>query len=188
MQKIIRTILITLTALFFVSNANALDYETVSAQLNNHHSLECDYKQVKTIQGNVLESAGHLLLENKNHIVYTQLDPFEMSLEITPDRITQNIEGEIEEINRESNAKVFEVSNLLLKVFCADGNLKEYFDYTIDGTKDKWTATLTPHHELLSKIFSKIVMSGSDRLDEVEIDDKQGDKTSISFFNYTFKD
>ena len=50
-----------------------------------------------------------------------------------------------------------------------------------DKGNNAWQLALTPITTPLDKIFATITLTGSEYLDAIQLDDKQGDKTHITF-------
>ena len=174
-------------ALAFSFNTNALTVNELSALLQKDTNFKASYKQEKTLNklNKILKSSGVvIIIENKN-VFFRQNTPFELEQIITPNRFAQIMDDEINEITRDNNPQLFEISNLLLNIFSMNEVNEKYFSYKLSGNLNNWTLELKPNDELLSKIFNKITIQGSDKLKEIVIEDISKDTTVLTFSDYS---
>ena len=174
-------------ALAFSFNTNALTVNELSALLQKDANFKASYNQEKTLNklNKILKSSGVvIIIENKN-VFFRQNTPFELEQIITPNRFAQIMDDEINEITRDNNPQLFEISNLLLNIFSMNEVNEKYFSYKLSGNLNNWTLELKPNDELLSKIFNKITIQGSDKLKEIVIEDVSKDTTVLTFSDYS---
>ena len=174
-------------ALAFSFNTNALTVNELSALLQKDANFKASYKQEKTLNklNKILKSSGVvIIIENKN-VFFRQNTPFELEQIITPNRFAQILDDEINEITRDNNPQLFESSNLLLNIFSMNEVNEKYFSYKLSGNLNNWTLELKPNDELLSKIFNKITIQGSDKVKEIVIEDISKDTTVLTFSDYS---
>lgn len=172
-------------ALAFSFNTNALTVNEISALLQKDANFKASYKQEKTLNklNKILKSSGVVIIENKN-VFFRQNTPFELEQIITPNRFAQIMDDEINEITRDNNPQLFEISNLLLNIFSMNEVNEKYFSYKLSGNLNNWTIEMKPNDELLSKIFNKITIQGSDKVKEIVIEDVSKDTTKLTFSDY----
>ncbi len=173
-------------ALAFSFNTNALTVNEISALLQKDANFKASYKQEKTLNklNKILKSSGVvIIIENKN-VFFRQNTPFELEQIITPNRFAQIMDDEINEITRDNNPQLFEISNLLLNIFSMNEVNEKYFSYKLSGNLNNWTIEMKPNDELLSKIFNKITIQGSDKVKEIVIEDVSKDTTKLTFSDY----
>ena len=186
MNKLFKFLFI-FVALAFSFNTNALTVNELSALLQKDTNFKASYKQEKTLNklNKILKSSGVvIIIENKN-VFFRQNTPFELAQIITPNRFAQIMDDEINEITRDNNPQLFEISNLLLNIFSMNEVNEKYFSYKLSGNLNNWTLELKPNDELLSKIFNKITIQGSDKLKEIVIEDVSKDTTVLTFSDYS---
>ena len=174
-------------ALAFSFNTNALTVNELSALLQKDANFKASYKQEKTLNklNKILKSSGVvIIIENKN-VFFRQNTPFELEQIITPNRFAQIMDDEINEITRDNNPQLFEISNLLLNIFSMNEVNEKYFSYKLSGNLNNWTLELKPNDELLSKMFNKITIQGSDKVKEIVIEDISKDTTVLTFSDYS---
>lgn len=173
-------------ALAFSFNTNALTVNELSALLQKDANFKASYKQEKSLNklNKILKSSGVvIIIENKN-VFFRQNTPFELEQIITPNRFAQIMDDEINEITRDNNPQLFEISNLLLNIFSMNEINEKYFSYKLSGNLNNWTIEMKPNDELLSKIFNKITIQGSDKVKEIVIEDVSKDTTKLTFSDY----
>ena len=185
MKKLFKFLFI-FVALAFSFNTNALTVNELSALLQKDANFKASYNQEKTLNklNKILKSSGVvIIIENKN-VFFRQNTPFELEQIITPNRFAQIMDDEINEITRDNNPQLFEISNLLLNIFSMNEVNEKYFSYKLSGNLNNWTLELKPNDELLSKIFNKITIQGSDKVKEIVIEDVSKDTTKLTFSDY----
>ena len=186
MKKLFKFLFI-FVALAFSFNTNALTVNELSALLQKDANFKASYNQEKTLNklNKILKSSGVvIIIENKN-VFFRQNTPFELEQIITPNRFAQIMDDEINEITRDNNPQLFEISNLLLNIFSMNEVNEKYFSYKLSGYLNNWTLELKPNDELLSKIFNKITIQGSDKVKEIVIEDISKDTTVLTFSDYS---
>lgn len=186
MKKLFKFLFI-FVALAFSFNTNALTVNELSALLQKDANFKASYNQEKTLNklNKILKSSGVvIIIENKN-VFFRQNTPFELEQIITPNRFAQIMDDEINEITRDNNPQLFEISNLLLNIFSMNEVNEKYFSYKLSGNLNNWTLELKPNDELLSKIFNKITIHGSDKVKEIVIVDISKDTTVLTFSDYS---
>lgn len=174
-------------ALAFSFNTNALTVNELSALLQKDANFKASYKQEKTLNklNKILKSSGVvIIIENKN-VFFRQNTPFELEQIITPNRFAQIMDDEINEITSDNNPQLFEISNLLLNIFSMNEVNEKYFSYKLSGNLNNWTIEMKANDELLSKIFNKITIQGSDKVKEIVIEDVSKDTTVLTFSDYS---
>lgn len=186
MKKLFKFLFI-FVALAFSFNTNALTVNELSALLQKDANFKASYNQEKTLNklNKILKSSGVvIIIENKN-VFFRQNTPFELEQIITPNRFAQIMDDEINEITRDNNPQLFEISNLLLNIFSMNEVNEKYFSYKLSGNLNNWTLELKPNDELISKIFNKITIQGSDKVKEIVIEDISKDTTVLTFSDYS---
>ena len=72
--------------------------------------------------------------------------------------------------------------NLFLGLLSGDiSALSAQFDLQLSGSPQQWRLTLTPSSLLMKQIFNHIIIKGDGLVREIELDEKQGDRTLILF-------
>ncbi len=185
MNKLLKY-LATVMLFVFTINANALSLNELSVALQRSPNLMANYTQEKTLNklNKVLKSSGEVIIIDNKNVFFRQNDPFELEQIITPNRFAQIMDDEVNEITKENNPQLFEISNLLLNIFSMNEVNDRYFAYTLHGDLNDWSLAMEPKDELLSKIFKSIKIKGSENVKEIVIEDASNDTTQINFSDY----
>lgn len=185
LRQIVKSIkVLLLCACFTVPVTQALELQQLASLLESKKNITCDYKQVKTFQGQELESSGKFYLVNKTTIKFSQIEPFAMDTVLNSKKLVQIIDGNETAITKENNPEVFEVINLIMQVFSLQQNLENHFVVKLFGSLDHWTLDLEPKDELLKKVFKSILLKGSDNIQSISITDNNQDITYLEFSNF----
>ena len=178
--------LITVALFVFTLNAWALSLNELSATLQKSPNLLANYTQDKTLNklNKVLKSSGEVVIVDNKNVFFRQNEPFELEQIITPNRFAQIMDDEVNEITKENNPQLFEISNLLLNIFSMNEVNDKYFAYTLDGELNDWSLVMEPKDELLAKIFKSIKIKGSENVKEIVIEDASQDTTKINFSDF----
>lgn len=185
MNKLLKY-LATVMLFVFTINANALSLNELSVALQRSPNLMANYTQEKTLNklNKVLKSSGEVLIIDNKNVFFRQNEPFELEQIITPNRFAQIMDDEVNEITKENNPQLFEISNLLLNIFSMNEVNDRYFAYTLHGDLNDWSLAMEPKDELLSKIFNSIMIEGSVNVKKIVIEDASNDTTQINFSDY----
>ena len=186
MKKLFKFLFVFI-ALAFSFNTNALTVNELSALLQKDANFKTSYKQEKSLNklNKILKSSGVVIIVENKNVFFRQNTPFELEQIITPNRFAQIMDDEINEITRDNNPQLFEISNLLLNIFSMNEVNEKYFSYKLSGNLNNWTIEMKPNDELLSKIFNKITIQGSDKVKEIVIEDVSKDTTKLTFSDYS---
>lgn len=178
--------LATVALFVFTLNAEALSLNELSATLQKSPNLMANYTQDKTLNklNKVLESSGEVVIVDNKNVFFRQNEPFELEQIITQNRFAQIMDDEVNEITKENNPQLFEISNLLLNIFSMNELNDKYFAYTLDGDLNDWSLVMEPKDELLAKIFKSIKIKGAENVKEIVIEDVSTDTTKIYFSDY----
>lgn len=178
--------LATTVLLVFAFNADALSLNELSANLQKSPNLVANYTQEKTLNklNKILKSSGDVVIIDNKNVFFRQSEPFELEQIITPNRFAQIMDDEVNEITKENNPQLFEISNLLLNIFSMNELNDKYFAYTLSGDLNNWSLVMKPKDELLSKIFKSIKIKGSVNVKEILIEDVSQDTTKINFSDF----
>ncbi|MGN1282039.1 MAG: outer membrane lipoprotein carrier protein LolA [Succinivibrio sp.] len=184
----IRTILsLILTLVLLASRCTcALDIQSIQS-IYDRKDFSASYTQEKTLsrQNIVLKSSGTIIVINQKNVLIRQDLPFEQEMIITPDALIQLLDDEKLEITRQKNPAVFEISNMILRIFTTSQDIEKYFQCSISGSKKSWTVTLVPKDEILKKVFRTISIEGEGFLKKISITDTSGDSTVMNYTEHT---
>ena len=173
---------------FLSVTAHAVTLEELQQRFSQVPVLRADFAQQRTISGMAqpLNSSGNLLIAQQQGLWWQQEKPFSLTLLLTEKRMIQIMAGqEPQVVTADNNPQMFQFNSLLSALFHADRKvLEENFALDFkDLGKGAWKLVLTPKVSPLNRLFRSITLNGETFLNNIDINDMQGDATHIRFFN-----
>ncbi|NUF48707.1 outer membrane lipoprotein carrier protein LolA [Gilliamella sp. ESL0250] len=179
---------ITIMVMCFSTLTYSITLEDLQQQFNKQNIIRADFIQARYINGlsTPLHSTGKMIISQNLGLWWHQQTPFTMTLKMNQQRMEQSIdEQQPQIITAESQPQLFQFNHLLTAIFTADKQILENnFDVILSEKNQQWTLILTPKNAPLNKIFKQIILNGNTYLQTITIDDKQNDKTLITFKNH----
>ena len=181
-------VLLLLALTIFSVTANAVTLEELQQRFSQVPVLRAEFAQQRTISGMAqpLNSSGNLLIARQQGLWWQQKKPFTLTLLLTENRMVQIMAGQSPQVvTADTNPQMFQFNSLLSALFHADQRaLGQNFSLNFtDLGKGAWTLVLTPKVSPLNRLFRSITLSGETFLNNIDINDMQGDATHIRFFN-----
>ncbi|MCR9002791.1 MULTISPECIES: LolA family protein [Rahnella] len=181
-------VLLLLALTIFSVTANAVTLEELQQRFSQVPVLRAEFAQQRTISGMAqpLNSSGNLLIARQQGLWWQQEKPFTLTLLLTENRMVQIMAGQSPQVvTADTNPQMFQFNSLLSALFHADQRaLGQNFSLNFtDLGKGAWTLVLTPKVSPLNRLFRSITLSGETFLNNIDINDMQGDATHIRFFN-----
>ncbi len=162
--------------------AAPLSRAEVQQLLTLSQAREARFEQEKRVAGlsQPLRATGELLLVRDLGLWWQQQKPFPLTLVLTPTRMVQQMAGQPATVI--DNPQLLEFSQMLLALFGSDeATLGRYFTIDFHSTEAGWQLVLVPSQAPLDKVFASLTLSGQGQLDQLLIEDRQGDSTRIRF-------
>ncbi|HAT1617193.1 TPA: outer membrane lipoprotein carrier protein LolA [Raoultella ornithinolytica] len=173
-----------LLALLISPLLSALTLDDLQQRLTEQPVIRAHFDQTRTIKDlpQPLRSQGQMLIARDQGLLWDQTAPFPMQLLLDDKRMVQAIGGQPPQtITAENNPQMFQFNHLLRALFQADRQVLEQnfrVEFTDTG-EGRWTLRLTPKITPLDKIFATIDLAGQRNLENIQLNDKQGDRTDI---------
>lgn len=173
-----------LLALLISPLLSALTLDDLQQRLTEQPVIRAHFDQTRTIKDlpQPLRSQGQMLIARDQGLLWDQTAPFPMQLLLDDKRMVQAIGGQPPQtITAENNPQMFQFNHLLRALFQADRQvLEQNFRVEFADTGEgRWTLRLTPKTTPLDKIFDTIDLAGQRNLENIQLNDKQGDRTDI---------
>ena len=173
-----------LLALLISPLLSALTLDDLQQRLTEQPVIRAHFDQTRTIKDlpQPLRSQGQMLIASDQGLLWDQTAPFPMQLLLDDKRMVQAIGGQPPQtITAENNPQMFQFNHLLRALFQADRQvLEQNFRVEFADTGEgRWTLRLTPKTTPLDKIFATIDLAGQRNLENIQLNDKQGDRTDI---------
>lgn len=174
-----------LLALICCPFVSALTLDDLQQRFTEQPVVRAHFAQTRTIKDlpQPLRSQGKMLIARDQGLLWDQTSPFPMQLLLDDKRMVQVINGQPPQtITAENNPQMFQFNHLLRALFQADRKvLEENFHVAFaDQGEGRWTLRLTPITTPLDKIFASIDLAGKTYLENIQLNDKQGDRTDIA--------
>jgi hypothetical protein len=183
----VKIVLLFCLSLFSLAS-HAVTLEELQQRFSQQPVLRAQFAQQRSISGmsQPLNSSGNLLIAQKNGLWWQQEKPFSLTLLLTENRMVQTMAGQpAQVVTADNNPQMFQFNSLLTALFHADQRALEQ-NFTLDFTdkgQGTWQLILTPKTTPLNRLFRTLRLQGSAFLDNIDINDMQGDVTHLRFFN-----
>lgn len=191
MRKYVILLWTTILMTIFSHYGYATTLEQLQRQFNQYPVTRADFVQDRYIQGlaKPLNSTGKMIITKKSGLWWQQQAPFLMTLKMNDRRMEQQVANQPSQIiTADAQPQLFQFNSLLTAMFDADKEtLEKNFTIKLSSQGEQWLLILTPKVSPLDKIFDQIELSGDLYLSKIVIDDKQHDKTVITFINHNTK-
>ena len=177
---------LTLVLLLLSPLVHAVTLDDLQQRFTSQPVVRAHFVQERQIKDmpQPLRSSGEMIIAPDNGLLWQQTAPFPMTLMLNDSQMVQVINGQAPQvITAQTNPQMFQFNHLLRALFQADRKVLEQnfrLDFQDKGN-NAWQLVLTPITTPLDKIFAAITLNGSAYLDAIQLDDKQGDKTNITF-------
>ena len=171
-------------ALMISPLVSAVTLDELQQRFTGQPVVRAHFEQVRTIKDlpQPLRSQGEMLIARDSGLLWDQKAPFPMTLLLDDKRMIQTINGQPPQtITADNNPQMFQFNHLLRALFQADRQvLEQNFRVEFADTGEgRWTLRLTPKTTPLDKIFATIDLAGQRYLENIQLNDKQGDRTDI---------
>ncbi|MBF6636998.1 outer membrane lipoprotein carrier protein LolA [Rouxiella silvae] len=168
--------------------AQAVTLDDLQMRFSQQPVLRADFSQQRSVSGmdQKLNSSGNLIISRSDGLWWQQQKPFPLSLLLTESKMVQTMPGqEPQVVTAQNNPQMFQFNSLLTALFHADHRaLEQNFALDFhDRGQGNWTLELTPKTSPLNRLFKTITLDGQTFLNNIDINDMQGDSTKIRFFN-----
>lgn len=177
--------LLPLLALLVSPFVSALTLDALQQRFTEQPVVRAHFDQIRTIKDlpQPLRSEGQMLIARDQGLLWDQTAPFPMQLLLDDTRMVQTINGQPPQtLTADNNPQMFQFNHLLRALFRADRKVLEQnfrVEFT-DAGEGRWTLRLTPVTTPLNKIFATIDLAGKTYLEQITLNDKQGDRTEIT--------
>lgn len=173
-----------LAALFICTTLSAhatISIADITAQLRHQPEPAGTFTQTRYLRGmnRPLIARGHFALQQGT--LYWNLEkPFANSLRITTDSISQ---WQGDNWQPAGSAVGNEVQSYLFLAFLRadEATLNEYFSIMASGEAAAWTLQLLPKTTLMRQTFARIDIRGGAYVEQVTLEETQGDKSELRF-------
>ena len=180
MQRLFYLLLICLSGLAGAADELAV---AVRRQLVQAPVLRGQFEQRKSVAGfkKPLVSRGDFLLARERGVLWRTREPFASELKLTRDDIVATQGGDVSYTLSAAKEPAIRLINSLL-FDLLNGNvdgLDSYFSVAGASGEHDWQLALTPRQPALAKMMSKVELRGDRYVEQITIDEANGDHTEI---------
>lgn len=165
--------------------SQALTFEQFQQEFGKQPIIKAQFEQDRAIKGlpTPLHSTGSMIMSREQGLWWQQQTPFPLTLYLNDEKMVQTIAGQAPQIiTAKSQPQLFQFNRLLTALFNADKKtLEENFTLNFTSTDEQWSLLLYPKTSPLDKLFKQLSLKGGIFLEQIIIDDMQGDQTVINF-------
>lgn len=186
-ERLIKLHVSLLTAAFFacVPTDSDASLSDVQRLLGGQSVICAAFTQQKSLKAltRPLTSKGRLIFVAGKGVLWQVLEPFPARLLIKSDALIRwNDDGIAQKVNLDQTPVFRALSHVFLALFSGETDkLQDIFDVESQSARSKWRLTLVPRTKILAAIIATVRASGGRFVNEVLIEEKQGDRTSIRF-------
>ena len=168
----------TLLFTAFTGSASAFDLDDLSQQLARPEVVRGTFVQEKHLRAlpKPLSSEGHYVMAREHGLLWTVDKPIAQRYRITAAGIERNVDGAWQTAQPQGASGRQNALTLAL-LRGVQPPLSTDFDLQLSGTPNDWSLQLVPRSMLLRQVFSRIQLSGGERINKIELDETQGDRT-----------
>lgn len=159
----------------------AFSQQDLVSQLQKPQSLQGEFTQQRFLKAmsKPMLTGGQFTLVKNQGLLWQMKKPFESTLRVKPDGISQ-WNGSMWVASKQLGQS--EQISLFLGLLSGDiSALSSQFNIMLNGTAQNWQLQLNPNSLLMKQIFAQIAIRGGDVVKQIEIHEKQGDRTLIEF-------
>lgn len=127
-----------------------------------------------------MTTQGKFVLLPKRGLLWQMQKPFDTTLRVRSDGIMQ-WNGKDWTANAKQTGQNRQIKLFLDLLGGNTQGLEKQFDLKLSGTAQKWTLQLQPKTAVMKQVFERIEISGGSTVRQIELHEKQGDRTVMQF-------
>ena len=162
-------------------------FDKVQEQLSQQTNICGNFKQIRHIAllSKPLVSTGYFYLSKERGLAWMQQTPFKSTLTLTHDEMTQQIESNPPMVmTKEKQPLLFSFTNIFLSLFKGDlSTIQRYFSIRFSGSLKQWQIELKPKASPINKVIVSMVVSGSDKVNKIIVNQVKNNRMEITFSN-----
>lgn len=182
MSKLTKWLLLPLVLLWQLP-AWAFSLTELEAVLQKPQAVQGQFVQQRYIRSlnKPMQTSGRFVLQQRRGLLWQVQKPIDLRLRVRQDGIAQwDNKGQRWRSSTQGN----QAAQVKLFMAVLAGNTDELgkqFDLKLSGNAQKWQLNLLPKTVLMKQIFQAIVIEGDQLVRQVELREKQGDRTVMRF-------
>lgn len=183
-----KSLLVVLALLFSLQVSAQVDADI--DQLLQHPFVMAQFKKERKLKilSRPFVTHGYMLFKPGKGLIWKTTSPIDDTILIRGNEIRSLNENAQGAAISQSSPIMISASEMFLAIMSRDKNrILAIFEYEKMPAQDgNARYRLTPRDEKLANIISVITLSGRDRVEDIDIQEKSGDSTTIHLLNETF--
>ncbi len=168
------------------STVYAFTLQDLEKQLSKHQSVQGDVQQKRFLRSleQPLLSQGKFVMQTDKGLLWETISPIASTIRITPEGMMQkDAAGNWQPLQQQGAGSKSQIRLFLDLLSGNTRSLSGQFNQSLEGSADSWTLTLTPSTAVLKQIFQRITIAGGQTINQVTLNETQGDRSEILFSN-----
>lgn len=167
--------------------------DEISDMLADFSHLQADFVQERHLSDmpSPLRASGRLLLSREHGVWWRQQEPFGMTLILTEQAMTQQIDGEAPQSLTAADERMQQFQRILQDLLLVDLKaLQDSFELTVQPTAEPgtWALQLRPTATPLDRLFTAFELSGDSVVRELLMREADGGRTRLRFSRHQLVD
>lgn len=162
----------------------AFDTAELAQTLQKPQNVQGAFSQQRYLKSlnKPMTTQGRFVLQPKKGLLWQMQKPFENRLRVRSDGIMQwNGKNWVAGNNSKMSGQSQQIKLFLDLLGGNTAGLEKQFDLQLSGNAQKWTLRLNPKTALMKQVFTRIDISGDSVVRKIELNEKQGDRTVMTF-------
>lgn len=173
--------LLLTVSLFASASAWALTPAELTTHLQQPHTIQGQFVQQRYLKSlpKPLQTTGQFALQKQTGLFWHVQKPLDVQLRVRPNGIAQ-----WDKKTWRNSSQSGQAAQVKLFMAVLGGNTQELskqFDLDVSGSLKQWTLTLRPKTTIMKQVFQNITIQGDQVVRQVELREKQGDRTVMKF-------
>lgn len=173
--------LLLTVSLFASASAWALTPAELTTHLQQPHTIQGQFVQQRYLKSlpKPLQTTGQFALQKQTGLFWHVQKPLDVQLRVRPNGIAQ-----WDKKTWRNSSQSGQATQVKLFMAVLGGNTQELskqFDLDVSGSLKQWTLTLRPKTTIMKQVFQNITIQGDQVVRQVELREKQGDRTIMKF-------
>ena len=166
--------------------AQAFTLQALQQQLSAHRTVQGDVQQkrfLRSLDQPLLSQGKFVMVANKG-LLWETLNPIASVIRITPQGMMQkDSAGQWQPLQQQGAGSQSQIRLFMNLLSGNTRDLTSQFSQSLQGDAGRWTLTLDPISPVLKQIFQRITITGGQTVEQVTLNETQGDRTEILFSN-----
>ncbi|SSY80585.1 LolA family protein [Alysiella crassa] len=173
--------LLLTVSLFASASAWALTPAELTTHLQQPNTIQGQFVQQRYLKSlpKPLQTTGQFALQKQIGLFWHVQKPLDVQLRVRPNGIAQ-----WDKKTWRNSSQSGQAAQVKLFMAVLGGNTQELskqFDLDVSGSLKQWTLTLRPKTTIMKQVFQNITIQGDQVVRQVELREKQGDRTVMKF-------